>query len=468
MEHLRIQTAVKGGAFVLANQIAGMAIAAITAFLISRVMGPHTFALLALCGSMNAVAQAISRLGINAFLITRDYSPADRQYEVALSAMMGGSIITGLATISLLPVIQWIAHTSGLFWPGVATMGLLPLHVLSLPAITRLERELHYAALTRIEFVAQLFGPGIGTVLVLGGFGIWGMIIGWFVRSLLITILPWIEIGSRPQFGWDFAMARSMFKYGSQYLVSSTLDQSRHLIVLLVVGRTLGQVAVGHFEVGLRAIRLITPIRAVVARVALPAMAPITGSAQSIRAATEPIIETEVLLTIPLTLLAVYAYPVCARLILGTAWLPTISIVPWMAAGAILASPHACALSLLHLKACFRETITCNLVTLLLLAFAAYTLGRWFGLVGCAASQIAIWPSLWLREWMARRRFGSQWSRNGVKWALGGAFACFAVLYAGWFLLPLAFISAETFPSILNRVKSIVGLEGDSLRFSVQ
>ena len=463
MEDLRIQKAVRGGAFVLANQIAGMAIAALTAFLISRAIGPHTFAVLALCSSMSTVTQPLSRLGINAFLITRDYAPTDEEYQVALTSMLCGSIATGIVTISLLPIIQWIAHTSGLFWPGVATMALLPLHVLSLPAVTRLERELNYRALTRIEFMAQLFGPGIGIILVLAGWGIWGMIIGWFARSLLGTIAPWIVIRTRPQFGWNPSLARSMFKYGSQYLVSSTFDQSRHLIVLLAVGRTLGQEAVGHFEVALRAIRLITPIRAVAGRVALPAMAPITGSNPSIRAATEPIIETEVLLTIPFTLLAVYAYPLCAHLILGKAWLPTISIVPWLAAGAILAAPHACALSLLHLKGHFRESISANLLTVSVLALTAFTLGHLFGLIGCAASQIAIWPTLWLREWMVWRRFGNQSSRNGIIWALGGACACFAVLYGGWFLLPIAFISKETFPSILNRVKSIVKFENDSL-----
>ncbi|MBP1626351.1 MAG: hypothetical protein H6Q00_826 [Holophagaceae bacterium] len=452
----RMERAFQGGSLVAANHLAGICISAAAALLVSRALGPKGFAVIAICGSITAVTRIISRLGINAYLITQPEAPAEEDYHIALTAMLASSIATGSITILLLPGMERFSHVTGIFWPGVATIALLPLHVASLPAITRLERNLQFKKLMQIEFVAQLLGPSIGIGLVLKGWGIWGILLGWLARALFTALALWITVRQLPRFAWDGRRVLHMCKFGFKYLLASSIDQSRNLLLLFTVGRVIGHEAVGHIELTLRALRLITPIRAAAGRVLLPALAPLARIPRMFTKAITASVETELMLSVPITVAGAWLYPYCVRLLLGAAWQPTIQVFPWMAGAALLTSTHATVLSALHIRGYFKESILSNSLGHLCLVLLVFMLGSHFGLEGCAAAGIFAWPTFWFREWIAAKYLDTRWSRNAVAWAMGGSAACFAERHGILFLMPLAIVSVITFPAIHRRMMALL------------
>jgi O-antigen/teichoic acid export membrane protein len=456
MRPSRTQRAVKQGGFVAANHIAGVALALVTAVVCSRTIGPRAFAVVALCGSISGVARIVGRLGINAFLITRVDNPTDREYRVALGGMLYGSLGAAVIACLLLPAIGRVSNVPHLLWPGLVTMSLLPLYVVSLPAMSRLERNLEYRRIIEIELSSQLLGSVVGIVLLLCGAGVWGLVIGWIVRAFIIACLPWVFINMVPRAEWDGPMLYGMLQYGTRYSVATSVDQLRNVVMLVVVGRVLGGDAVGLLELSFRAVRCISPFRAAIGRVAVPAMAVMFKSRDRVNGMLLDLIEVEMLCSVPVTLAAVWVFPFCLRHILPAAWSPTIIVFPWLAAASLLLAAHASVLNVLHIGGGFRVSILSNLLSLVFLSGLVWLLGRRFGLEGCAAATVAAWPTMWVREWAARKTMGTKWSRHGVAWALCGATACLSIRFGAIMLVPAGAILLLTQGAVRKRAQLVL------------
>jgi O-antigen/teichoic acid export membrane protein len=247
-----------------------------------------------------------------------------------------------------------------------------------------------------------------------------------------------------------------MIKYGVGYIISTSLVQSRSLVLLSIVGRLMGQEAVGYMGLTLRAVGLAAPFRAAVSRVILPAIAPIAHIPETLKERINATVEMELLLSIPVIVFAVAIYPFAVRLMLGPSWQPTATLFPWVAAGSLLAAAHATSLNVLNARGFFAESIASTIIGFIALALSLAILGRSMGIEGCAIATMVVWPASWTNEWFSHRRLGTRWSTNGVLWAVGGASTCLAWRFGPWVLLLPVAICIATYTPIRSRTKVVV------------
>lgn len=447
--------AIRSGSLVAINNVVGAVITLIAAVLLSKALGPQEFAIYALCSSLTGVLRCLSRLGVNACLLTQKEEPRAEDYHTALATMLACSLVVACVACGVLPWLGQFSRIPSLFWPGVVTAALLPLHVLPLPALTRLERQLKFRPVVIIELLGQVIGQFVGISLAFCGWGIWGPLTGWGVRAVFQSVAPWIVIGLRPRIHWDGNNAKRMIKYGVGYVLTTSLAQSRNLVLLSVVGRILGQDAVGYMGLTLRAVGLAAPFRTAVSRVILPAIAPVAHMPDTLKERIKATVEMELLLSIPVIVFAVAIYPFSMRLMLGPSWQPTATLFPWVAAGFLLASAHAASLSALHVRGFFAESIASTIIGYVALALALVVFGGFMGLEGCAVATVVVWPASWANEWFSKRRLGTRWSTNGVVWAMGGACACLSWRFGLWALIPPVIIGVATHAAIQSRSKAI-------------
>jgi len=443
--------AIRGGSFVAINNVMGTGVTLVAAFLLSKALGPKEFAIYSFCTSLTGVLRCLSRLGVNASLLTQKEEPQPEIYGTALTTMLVSSIVVAIPAAILIPFLGRFSHIPHLFWPGIATIILVPFHIISLPALTRLERQLKYKPVAIIEFTGQVVGQILAIALAFHGWGIWGPITGWSLRALFQSITPWIAAGLKPRLRWDPTVSRRMIKYGSGYVLATSLAQGRTLFLLAIVGRLFGQEAIGYMGLTLRAASLAAPFRAAISRVILPAIAPIAHLPAKLKEKINATVEMEILLSAPVTVIAVATYPYFVRLILGNSWLPTVELFPWIAAGSLLMSVHSAALSALYVRGYFAESICSTIISYMALLLALVLFGNLLGLQGGAIATLVVWPASWVIEVFAHRRLGISWSRNGVVWALAGTFACLTDIIGLWMLIPVSLIFAATYASIKAR-----------------
>lgn len=441
---------------VAANHIVGTAVTVISAILLSKILGPKLYAIYAICTSLSGALRPICRLGVNACLLTQKEQPGDHDYQTALSTMLLCSMVVVTTATALIPWLGCFTTITEISWPAAVAIALLPLHVLSLPALTRLERNLQFKPVVMIELAGQVLGQSVGISLAFCGWGVWGPLTGWGIRAVFQAVSPWVVIGRLPRLSWDGKNALRMIRFGFGYVVASTFAQSRNLLFLSVVGRILGQESVGHIGLTLRAAGLIAPFRAAAARVALPALSPIARIPDALRKGLVSVVETELLLSAPVTIVAVSLYPVCIHLLLGPAWQQSIPLFPWIAAGSLLVSAHTTSLGALHIRGYFFESIVSTGICNLALMVCSARLGNLMGVEGCAAAAVVTWPMCWIQEWFAHQRLGTRGAVNGIAWAVGGAAACLSWRLGPWLLAVPAVIVVVTRVAIHSRFKQIL------------
>lgn len=440
--------AIRGGGIAGIRQVLAGLMSLVTAILLSRVLGPSDFAIYSICLALTVSLAPVSRMGINAWLISRKKAPEEQHFNIALGGMLSFSIAVALAAAGALPLLEKFSNVHGLFWPGVFTVALLPFEVLSLPAMTRLERDLDYGRVMKIALLSQFFGQFSGVILAYWGLGIWGPFIGWLIRSAYTNIACWIAVRRFPRVQWNIAILGEMLRFGFGHTVSAALNSSRNLIILSVIGQWFGKDAVGVMGLAFRVAEFITPFRAVVARITVPVLAPVSDTTTLMNVAQQKASEMEILVTIPIAICGLALYSATAISFLGVSWNGSLIVLPWVLAAKILVVPHAASFSVLNVKGHFGAAIA---ITVLGLSFAILMiriLGSAFGLEGAAAASLAFWlPSLML-HWVARERLGFEWNYYAQLWAWAGVAACLSLRFGLVFLVIFLLILLLTWREI--------------------
>lgn len=448
---------IRQGGIAAIGHMAGSILTGLTALLLSRALEPSEFAIYALCISINGVLRIIGRCGINAGLLAQNCEPTKEEYETGLTVMVALSTVAATIGSFAMPWFARFSNVRDLVGPGIVTALLLPIHALPLTAITRMERQLRFRPMVIIELLTQVVGYAVGIFLAFKGAGVWGPIAGSALRAVLYAILPWMVVGGESiGFCWDRVIALRLIRFGVGYVVATASVQCRTLAFLSLTGKFIGTDATGILALSLRAVTLAAPVRAAAARVVLPSLAPIVNSPRILKRAIRIAVETEVLLSVPILALAVVALNFIVVHFSRNGWALTATLFPAIAAGAILSAAHAATLTALYVKGRFVEPVLSSLAHIAILTVVLAGCGSNFGIDACGIAAVLVWPAAWIVEWGGRRVLGTEWSRDGVIWALAGAASLLAWLY-GTGLVVISFaIFVLTRRAIILRAGKIV------------
>ncbi|MEZ5080611.1 MAG: lipopolysaccharide biosynthesis protein [Thermoleophilia bacterium] len=124
----------------------------------------------------------------------------------------------------------------------------------------------HYAlAQKRLEFrsrtIAELVNTGgrglAGVVMALIGFGVWALVLSYVVGAILFTITLWLTVGWRPRWGGATVPVRGLLVFGGTLTLVDIAAAVLYSVDGIVIGRMIGQDALGLYSIGLRLPELI-------------------------------------------------------------------------------------------------------------------------------------------------------------------------------------------------------------------
>jgi O-antigen/teichoic acid export membrane protein len=399
----------------------------VTALLLSRFLGPSDFAIYAVCLSLTVALSPLSQMGINAWLMSREQTPGDQEFNIALGGMLFISTVVAVVTSCALPLIEEFSNVKGLLWAGVFTVALIPLEVLALPACTRLERDLNYQRLAGISLASQFFGQFLGIILAFLGLGVWGPLIGWLLRSAFFCIACWFAVKKFPRVQWNITVLSKMLGFGFGHTISLALNSGRSLLFLGLIGRWFGGDAVGIVGFTLRVAEFLTPFRVVAARMIVPVLAPIADKSTLMDIGQRKASELEILITVPLAVCGAVMYVFIAVPLLGIVWKDSLIVLPWILASRMLVVPHGAAISVLSMKGLFGPTILITIIGIILESFMLWLLGNTFGFEGIGGATLAFWLPALILHYVAIKQFSFTWNRCAQLWAWAGVFACLSL-----------------------------------------
>lgn len=323
------------GAVLLAGRgVAIRGVGFLGTLVLARLLLPEDFGLIAFGLTLWTVGSFLQDGGLGAHLIRREEAPNRSDLRALVGVQLGVTLaVCALVAVIALPMGRGGAVTAVMVFS-------LPLLALRTPNVIVLERELAYGRIAVVELTEVVVYNAVAIALVAAGLGVWGVAIAFVVRALAGTLLMVVlgPVGSvLPSL--DFARVRSWLSFGVQYQSVSIVHLIRDQGLNVGVAAVGGLRVLGVYTLTVRLLQVLSLLFESLWRVSYPAMAQLLRNGED----AGPAVARMASLTALGTGLAVVALagaaPALIPALFGDEWLDVLEILPWAAAGLMIAGP---------------------------------------------------------------------------------------------------------------------------------
>jgi O-antigen/teichoic acid export membrane protein len=326
------QRALQGGAFLAIRQGTGILLSLVGVFVVTRVIGPDQYGLYAAGFGLVSFLSGIGTWGLDVYLLRKSVEPEPKEYNQAFTLLLVAGVLLGLCL--------WVGHQciadNLLKLPklgnllGAMALG-LPLNLLTLPAVVRLDRDLNFKRVALNELAAQLSYYILAVPIALHGGGAWAPVSGYLAQQLVSTALMYSASRWRPALHWEPKLIKDMLSYGFSYSSSLWIWQLRTLVNPILVGRLAGAEAVAFVALSIRFAEMLAFVKDATWRIAMATFAKLGEEPERLSRSIEEGMYLQVLAVgMPLVGFALAA-PLMVGTIFGQHWLPVLAIYPFVA-----------------------------------------------------------------------------------------------------------------------------------------
>jgi len=385
---LRVRT-VRGLFWSAVQRTGGQAIGLAAFIVLSRLLPPSAFGVLALANVYLLVVLLFVEQGVSQAIIQR-HSLSPEHLDAAFSVTLALAALLTVLTValagplarvfnepSLEPVLRWLSVT-------------LLLSGLRATQTSILQRQLRFRELAIRTTVAESVGGVVGIAMALAGMGVWSLVGQAVARGLAGVVVLWRVSDWRPHLRFGLRPVREISRFGLPVLGDRLVWLVQGKADDLVIGLALGATALGYYSIGYRMLTYVTMLLAgTVQVVALPVLARLQKDVGRFRHAFLTMVHYMALGAFPVFIGIAFVSPDVVPVLFGPQWLPSVPVMQVLAvAGAVKLLPIATATAMVALGRPGVQ-LRLNLVTtaLAVLGYVA-VVGR--GIVAVAAVHLAV------------------------------------------------------------------------------
>ena len=325
------EKAIKGGAFLLIRQAIGIIISVVGVLLVTRLIGPRQYGLFAAGAGIVTFLYAFGTWGLDVCLLRKAEDPEAKEFHQAFTLLLLIALALCIGVMSLrhlIAVFLKMPEESSLLF--VLALG-IPLNLLTVPAVVKLDRALNFKQVAINELVSQAGYYLVAVPLAFRGMGAWAPVAGFLTQQASLLTLSYWTAKFRPGLHWEGKLIRQMLGYGLSYSSSIWVYQLRNLVNPIVVGRFAGAEAVGYVAVGVRIAALLSFAKSATWRLAMPAFARLNRDAARLcNGISEGMRFQAVAVGLPLASFALLA-PFLIPLGFGHDWISAVVVFPFIA-----------------------------------------------------------------------------------------------------------------------------------------
>jgi len=416
-----------GVAWISLFQITRQLLQVASVLVLARKVPPSAYGLVAMAGLITNFLETVRDAGIGSALV-REREVADDLAATAFWLTGGLGFLIALIMIAVswpaakffrepmvAPVLEVLSI--GFF---VGTIGVVPLAMLN--------REMAFRKVALAQTVGAVSGTLVAITVALAGGKVWSLVSGTLVITTVTSLALFIASPFRVRAVFRPSDARHMLSFGLNLSGFNVLNYFSRNADNLLVGRFLGSVPLGYYQMGYTLMTYpLQNFASVVAQVVYPALSKMQDDRERFRAAYLRTCRLIGLVTFPLMLgLGVTAQPF-VRVILGPRWMPVAGLLlvfaPLGAAQSIyttvgliynaqgrpelqfrwamFASVMYVSSFAVGLRWGIQGVATCYAVVWVLLMVPAFMIP--FRLVGLSGRQFlrTLWPTIWMSLAMA-------------------------------------------------------------------
>jgi PST family polysaccharide transporter len=409
--------ALRGGAVLAGRHGLSLIIHLVGVTLLTRAIGPNDYGVYIGAFGVQTYLYTVSQLGLVVFLVRHSGTLSDAEFDQAFTLLAGiGITVATIAFVALPAVEGWIGIEA--FAPvGRALIGALPVQLLALVPLGRLERALNYRAIAPVELGGYLMFYAVALPLAHMGLREWAPVGGFWAQQGLVALAMYGVSRYRPRLRWDPRLIREMVGYGVRYSGAFWIWHVRELVNPVIVGRFAGPTAVAFVALTVRLVDALSFLKGVGWRVSLSVLGQLQkDSARMVRAASEGMrLQT-------LTLGAVLAgfglvTPWVIPRLFGPEWAAVTVIYPFVAVGYLANAIGQFEIVMLNVVDLSRRVAEFHFLYLVLFAGSALVLVPRIGAFGYGWSELVALLSYPLLHVHTSRLIGRpDWTLAGLWW----------------------------------------------------
>ncbi|MBF6613585.1 MAG: lipopolysaccharide biosynthesis protein [Chloroflexi bacterium] len=259
--------------------------------ILAHILSPAEFGLVGMALLVITVLDILRDFGIGASVIYyQRHGNAAANMAFALSSSIGVTLF--IANWLLAPFAAQFFKTSS---PSDTATVTALLQVLGFSLLfasfgstqdALLQKEINYRRRMVPEVGRTLIKGGLQVALALLGFGVWSLVIGQVVGEASATLLLWLVSRWRPTLQFERALLRPMLGYGVQIMLVGGLGTFVSDVDYLIIGRLLGETALGLYTLAFRIPELlVNNLAQAVSTVAFPVTARLQANREAMREA---------------------------------------------------------------------------------------------------------------------------------------------------------------------------------------
>ncbi|MFH1104584.1 MAG: lipopolysaccharide biosynthesis protein [Actinomycetota bacterium] len=362
---------------------AGKVLVLVTMAVLARLLTPEDFGIVGFATLVVAYLAVLKDLGLGAALIQRRQDVEESAETVFVANLVLGAILTAVVALSAPMVATFFRE------PLVTPL----LRVLSFTFILEALGSVQLVLLRRnMDFRRKLI-PDVGRSIVKGvvsvaaaatGFGVWALVWGQLAGVLASVILSWTVLPWRPRLRVHRRLLPSLMRFGAPLIVTDIQYAIWANLDYVVVGRFLGDTALGIYTLAYRLPELLVQsVWRVLAQAVFPFFSSIQDDIDLLRRGFLATIRYTQVVIVPLCFgLFIAAEPAVGALF-GDQWSAAVPVLRLMAVFSLIGSIGVNAGDVY--KALGRSAVLARLAVLELVALVpALIIGAHHGIVGVA------------------------------------------------------------------------------------
>lgn len=299
----------------------------ITMAILTRLLPPETFGIVSLATVVISYFSLLQDLGLGSALIQQRSEVQEAANTVYAANLLIGVFFFTL-TFAAAPAIAAFFHE-----PAVEFM----LRILALTFIIDPFGSVHIALLQRDLAFRKKLIPDLGRLLVkaavtivlaVKGYGAWSLIIGQLSSSVAGVVLARIALRWKLKIRIDKGQLNRLLKFSVPFMGFNLINALVSNIEFVVIGRTLGDVALGIYSITYRIVDLLVMnVWVVLAGAMFPALATIQHQPHLLRRAFLSVTQYVQVFIVPISLGLIIAAEPIVKVLLGAKWLDAIPVL---------------------------------------------------------------------------------------------------------------------------------------------
>lgn len=308
----------------------------IVGVILARLLTPEDFGLVAMLGVFFAVSSSLVDSGFtNALIREKQITEKDKSTVFFINLFI--AVILYLVLWFTAPLIAGFFNQPQLIWL-TRVMGLdLIFKAFSIVQRAVLMQSLRFKLLSKINIGVSLVTGAIAVFLAYKGLGVWALAIKFFLSSLIISIVFWVN---NPWIPRKFINKKSfdyLFGFGSKIMLTGLLNTLYNNIYKLVIGRFFPAATLGFFDrASIFTNQIMSGFLIALQQVTYPTLSKTQDDHQRLKRAFKKIITSVTFVNFPLAAFVALSAEPLIVLLLGKQWSPAVPFMQLLCVGAFV------------------------------------------------------------------------------------------------------------------------------------